>query len=137
MWDGMAVEFLSFAGLKRPAIREMWRRMFLELSKAFSFMLSLMSLYPLMWNAFFVPGSRWEDRVWLFLGAIGFSGCVCFASGLLFCWPCAENPKGERSLLTTLPVRMYAWALIVMTALFVSSWYLDVYYVPLLWKNLP
>jgi hypothetical protein len=111
--------------------------MFLELSKAFSFMLSLMSLYPMMWNAFFVPGTRWEERVWLSFGAIGFSGCVCFASGLLFCWPCAEHPKGESSLLSTLPVRMFTWALLVMAALFVSSWYLDVYYVPLLWKNSP
>jgi hypothetical protein len=111
--------------------------MFLELSKAFSFMLSLMSLYPVLWNAFFVPGTRWEERVWLSLGAIGFSGCVCFASGLLFCWPSKDNPEAELSVLSTLPVLVFAWGLLATAVLFVSSWYLDVYYVPLLWKNLP
>jgi hypothetical protein len=37
----------------------------------------------------------------------------------------------------TLPVRLYFWALAGMTVLFVLSWYLEEYYVPLIWRNQP
>jgi hypothetical protein len=111
--------------------------MLLELSKAFSFLVSLMSLYFVFWNSFFIPGSRWEERVWLACSSVGFAGCVCFMSGIVFRWPSAENPERDCPLLSTLPVRVFLWALVGMVVLFVSSWYLDVYYVPQLWKNLP
>ncbi len=113
------------------------RRMLLDLSKVFSFVLSLMSLYPVLWNAFFVPGSRWEDRLWLSFGTVGAVCVRLLCERPVFCWPSRENPEAECALLSTLPVRMFAWAVAGMAVLFVSSWYLDVYYVPLLWKNLP
>jgi hypothetical protein len=40
-------------------------------------------------------------------------------------------------LLHTLPVRLFLWALSGFSLLFVLGWYLDAYYVPLLWRNLP
>jgi hypothetical protein len=40
-------------------------------------------------------------------------------------------------ILSTLPVRLYFWALGGMAFLFAASWFLETYYVPLLWKNLP
>ena len=111
--------------------------MLLEVSKAMSFLLSILSLYPVMMSAFFVPGARWEERLALAVYKIGLAGCVCFASGLLFSWPSPGGAKAEGSLMSTLPVRMFFWALTGMALLFLASWYLEEYYVPLLWKNQP
>jgi hypothetical protein len=41
--------------------------MLLELLKPASFLFSILSLYPVMMNAFFVPGTRWEERLELAL----------------------------------------------------------------------
>jgi hypothetical protein len=37
----------------------------------------------------------------------------------------------------TLPVRLFLWSLAGMALLFFLCWYLEEYYVPLLWKNQP
>jgi len=115
--------------------------MLLELAKAFSFIASLLSLYPAMFSAFFVPGTRWEERLVLSLDTIALSACVCFASGLLYLWPLKSEPapdlKSEPALLSTPPVQLFFCALAVMAILFVLSWYLAVYYIPLTYKNLP
>jgi hypothetical protein len=34
-------------------------------------------------------------------------------------------------------VRLFFWAIAFMVLLFVLSWYLEAYYVPLLWRNQP
>jgi hypothetical protein len=111
--------------------------MLLELGKALSFFLSLLSLYPVMFSAFFVPGSRWQDGALMSFDKITLAACICFASGLIFSWPSPKNPEAEHSLLSTLPVRLFFCAMAGMIALFVVSWYLEEYYVPLLWKNQP
>ena len=110
--------------------------MLLEVSKAMSFLLSILSLYPVMMSAFFVPGARWEGLALAFY-KIALAGCVCFASGLLFSWPSPESSKAQDSLMSTLPVRMFFWAVAGMGLLFLASWYLEEYYVPLLWRNQP
>ena len=107
--------------------------MLLELSKALSFVMSILSLYALLVSAFFVPGSRWEERLVGSLLRIGLAGCVCFASGLLF----RSTEPGEPPVTSTLPVRLFLWALAGMALLFLLSWYLEQYYVPLLWRNQP
>jgi hypothetical protein len=107
--------------------------MLLEIGKAVSFIMSILSLVALLASAFFVPGSRWEERLVGSLLWILFAGCVCFASGLLF--RSADHIEGP--VTRTLPVRLYFWALAGMTALFVLSWYLEEYYIPLIWKNQP
>ena len=108
-----------------------------EIGKAVSFMLSILSLYPLIVSAFFVPGARWQDRLSLSVGWMLLSGCFCFASGLFFERdPRAEGDPGE-PLLRTLPVRIFIWTLVGVAILFVVSWYLEAYYVPLLWRNQP
>lgn len=111
--------------------------MLLEVGKAVSFLVSLLSMFPLLERAFFVPGVRWEERLEMALEQLVLSGCVCFISGLVFTWPSATNPEAERSIFRTLPVRMYLWAMAGMVVLFGLSWYLAVSYVPLLWKNQP
>ena len=111
--------------------------MLLEIGKAVSFLVSLLSMFPLLERAFFAPGTRWEERLGLALEQLVLSGCVCFVSGLVFTWPSAANPEAGRSLFRTLPVKMYLWALLGTALLFLLSWYLAVFYVPLLWKNQP
>jgi hypothetical protein len=43
----------------------------------------------------------------------------------------------ELSLARTLPVRLFFWTLLGLALLFAVSWYLDVYYMPLFWRNQP
>lgn len=110
--------------------------MLLEIGKSLSLLLSILSLDFLLASAFFVPGARWDDRLLNSLVRVLLAGCVCFASGLLF-----EHPHGESQersdILHTLPVRLFFWGLAGMTLLFALSWYLEEYYVPMLWKNQP
>ncbi|MGH9606341.1 MAG: hypothetical protein ACRD3N_11665 [Terracidiphilus sp.] len=111
--------------------------MLLELGKVLSFFLSLLSLCDAMMSAFFVPGTRWEDRLATFLLRIAFAGCICFASGIFFTFSAHTHPGVESSILSTLPVKLFFWALAGMALLFALSWYLDAYFVPLLWRNQP
>ncbi len=111
--------------------------MLFDLGKALSFFLSILSLCPVVVNAFFVPGTRWEDRLALSLGRIVLAACVCFASGLLFLRDDKSGRATEEALMSTLPVRMFLWTLATVAVLFVVSWYLDVNYAPLLWRNQP
>ena len=92
--------------------------MLLEIGKSLSFFLSLISLYPLMASAFFVPGSRWQERLEISLPYIALAACLCFASGNLFSRPSPDNPEGE--------------SLIGMAILFAVVGYLEVYYIPVL-----
>lgn len=111
--------------------------MFLELGKAFSFLLSVMALCEAMISAFLVPGTRWEDRLAASLLRLAIAGCVCFASGHLFAMTEHAHGAPTPSLTSTFPVRLFFWTLLGMAILFALSWYLDVYYVPLLWRNQP
>ncbi len=106
--------------------------MLLELLKPLSFFLSILSLYPVMLSAFFVPGTRWEERLWLALLRVALAACICFLSGLLYAWHPRSSPIAAEPLLSTLPVRLFFWAMAGMTLLFALSWSLDVWYVPLL-----
>lgn len=110
--------------------------MFFEAGKALSFILSILSLYPVVVCAFFVPGTRWEERLGMALVKVAMAGCICFASGLLFTRPPRAGRSGE-PLMRTLPVQMFLWTLAAVAVLFALSWYLDAYYVPLLWRNQP
>jgi hypothetical protein len=105
----------------------------LDLGRVVSFAFSILSLYALLGTAFFVPGSRWEDRLIASLARIVLAGCVCIASGILFRFE--THPAVPLS--RTLPVRMFVWALFGVAILFVVSWYIDVYYMPFFWRNLP
>jgi len=105
--------------------------MLLELARPLSFFLGIMSLYPVLGSAFFVPGTRWEERLVGALLRIALAGWTCLMSGLVFSRPSPVNPNGER-LMATLPVRMFIWAMVGMAVLFALSWYLEDYFVPLM-----
>jgi hypothetical protein len=109
--------------------------MLLELSKAVSFFLSLLSLYPVMMSAFFEPGSHWQERLEMAILNVALSACICLVSGLLFSWPSRANANAGQSLAATLPVRLFLWALVGMAVLFAVSGYLEEYYLPLLHHN--
>jgi hypothetical protein len=115
--------------------------MILDIAKALSFFLSLLSLYTVLGSAFFIPGSGWEDRLVLALARIGLAGCICLLSGILFArpWQVVRGAAvhGSERLLATLPVRMYLYTVAGVAVLFACSWYFDVEFVPLLWRNLP
>lgn len=106
--------------------------MFLELARSLSFFLSMLSLYPVMMNAFFVPGTHWEERLEMALLRVTFSACLCFASGILYSWHSSATPEPAEPLMETLPVRLFFWALAGMALLFAISWWLESYYVPML-----
>jgi len=105
--------------------------MLLELARPLSFFLAMLSLFPVMMSAFFVPGARCEERLAMALLRVAFSGCICLASGLLYAWNSPAAPEPPEPLLSTLPVRLFLWALLSMAILFALSWFLDTYYVPL------
>ena len=105
--------------------------MLLELARPISFLLSILSLYPVLMSAFFVPGTRWEERLAMAFVHVLVAACVCFASGLLYRWPSQGNAEAGQPLLSTLPMRLFLWALAGMALLFALSWYLEAYFVPL------
>ncbi len=98
--------------------------MLLDLGKAFSFLACIVVLYRAAIDAFFVPGTQWEDRLLLALMKISLAACVCLLSGLIFTWPVATNPGRTEAFAATLPVRLFFWALLGITLLFLCSWYL-------------
>jgi len=104
--------------------------MLLELGKALSFFVSILSLYWVMVSAFFVPGSRWQERLALFALRAAVAGFVCLASGLLFCRRPRETRSSAPSLVSTLPMQLYFWGISGMAALFLLSWYVEEYYLP-------
>ena len=111
--------------------------MLLEIGKLVSLLLSILSLDALLGSAFFVPGSHWDERLVNSLTRMVLAGCVCFASGLLFNQPVRKNSEAGSNVMDTLPVRLFFWALLGMALLFALSWYLEAYYVPMLWRNQP
>ena len=98
--------------------------MLLDLAKALSFFVSIVSLYHAAIHTFFVPGAGWRERLLYALVRLGFSGCICLLSGLIFIWPARLNPDRNARLASTLPVRLFLWSTVIIAALFVSSWYL-------------
>ena len=113
--------------------------MLLELLRPISFFAGMLSLYPVMLSAFFVPGTRWEERLTMALLRVAVAACLCFTSGLLYAHP-ATHPISQPSepaepLLRTLPVRLFFCAIGGMALLFALSWWLDIYYVPLIFNH--
>jgi len=104
-----------------------------ELARAVALILSIVSLYALLGSAFFVPGSPWQTRLLSSVETLAMSACVCFASGLLFSMSTETEPPVTR----TLPVQLFWWTLGGTVLMFLLSRYLEVYYIPWIWKNQP
>lgn len=98
--------------------------MILDLAKALFLMFSITSLLEAALHAFFVPGTRFAERIFATALYLMFSASVCVFSGLLFAWPSPENPDRDQRFFTTLPVRLFLWSSLGIVVLFLSSWYL-------------
>lgn len=109
--------------------------MVLELGRAFSFALSILSLYWVMLSAFFVPGTRWQERLALCAMRAAVAAVICCASGLLFVRGAPAGSASREPLVSTLPVRLFFWGLGAMALLFLISWYLEEYYIPLVLRR--
>jgi hypothetical protein len=96
----------------------------LELAKAVSFLICILSLYWAAISAFFVPGAQWEERLWIAAFKLLATAAICFYSGMLFSWPSRSNPTAFQRLTATLPVRLFFWAVGGIAVLFTLSWYL-------------
>jgi hypothetical protein len=97
--------------------------MVLELGKAACFFVCILSLYQAAIYAFFVPGTRWEERMLLACLRLGWAAYVCFMSGLVFTLPLRSNPDRGQPLTATLPVRLFFWSSACIITLFLTSWY--------------
>ena len=104
--------------------------MLLDLGRAVSFILSIIVLYWVMLGAFFVPGTRWQERLAECAIRVALAACVCFASGLMFAWRPAESRQAGPSPIATLPMRLFFWGLGAMAGLFALSWYIEEYFLP-------
>jgi hypothetical protein len=96
----------------------------LDLSKALSFFLSILSLYWAAISAFFVPGAHWQERLLLALPRLAIAACICFVSALVFTWPSRSNPDAGQPIASTLPARLFLWGTSGILLLFFLSWYL-------------
>jgi len=111
---------------------------FRELAKVAALILTILSIYALLVSAFFVPGSPWNQRLLTSIETLAMTGCVCFASGLLFQLTTqAVNGQKEPPVTRTLPVQLFFWSLGATVLMFLLSRYLEVYYIPTIWKNQP
>ena len=97
--------------------------MLLDLGKALSFFACIVVIYHAAIHAFFVPGTQWEERLYLALLKLALAACVCFLSGMVFTFPSRSNPDRGLSLSSTLPVRFFYWSSAAIAVLFLSSWY--------------
>ncbi len=111
--------------------------MFRELAKAVALILTIVSIYALLGSAFFAPGSPWDQRLLNSVETLAMTACICLASGILFSVTEQSGPASARILMRTLPVQLFFWSLGGMVLLFLLSRYLEVYYVPTIWKNQP
>ncbi len=96
----------------------------LELAKGVSFLVCILSLYWAAISAFFVPGTNWEERLWLAGFKLLAAAAICFYSGMVFSWPAKTNPTAFQRITSTLPVRLFFWSLGCIAVLFALSWYL-------------
>lgn len=106
-----------------------------EVGRLVALILCVISLYALLGSAFFILGSHWQIRLERSITTLGIATCVCFASGILF--TLRESTARQPSLHRTLPVQLYYWGVGATVLLFLLSLYLEIYYVPYLYKNQP
>ena len=85
--------------------------MLLDLTRAASFFLSIVTLYWVTISAFFVPGTSLQDRLTTALLRLALAACVSFLSGLLFSWPSRAHRQPHQAITSTLPVQLFLWAL--------------------------
>lgn len=98
--------------------------MLLEAAKPIALVLCMAALCAVFYTAFLVPANDLEHKSWDMLTLLSLAAGICLSSGMLFR---EHEHAGVGELARTLPVQMFCWAVGVMAALFVASWYLETY----------
>ena len=96
--------------------------MLLEIAKPIALLLCMLALWSVFYTAFLVPASDLERRSWDSLILLSLAAGICLTSGMLFREP---TQSGAESLTRTLPIQMFCWAVGLMAAWFLASWYLE------------
>ena len=98
--------------------------MLVEIAKPIALLLCILSLWCVFYTAFLVPASGLEQRTWDSLILLSLAAGICFSSGMIFRDPAQT---GAGSLTRTLPIQIFCWAVGLMAAWFLASWYLETY----------
>jgi hypothetical protein len=94
----------------------------LEVAKPIAVALCMLSLCAVFNAAFLVQASDLESRSWTTVILLSLTAGICLASGMIF----RESEESEAgSLMRTLPVQIFCWAVSLMLVLFLVSWYLE------------
>ena len=94
----------------------------LEIAKPIALLLCMLALWSVFYTAFLVPASDLERRSWDSLILLSLAAGICLTSGMIF----RESEESEAgSLMRTLPVQIFCWAVSLMLVLFLVSWYLE------------
>lgn len=96
--------------------------MLIEIAKPISVLLCMLVLWSVFYEAFLVPASDLEQRIWDSLALLSLAAGICVTSGMIFREP---TEAGAGSLMRTLPMQMFCWAAGLMVAWFLVSWYLE------------
>lgn len=94
----------------------------LEVTKPIAVALCVLSLYAVFGSAFLVPASDLESRSWTSLILLSLTAGISLAGGMIFR---ESEERGAGSLMRTLPVQIFCWAVSLMLVLFLVSWYLE------------
>jgi hypothetical protein len=105
--------------------------MILELGKFVSLLLGIVSLHAVFYTAFLMPLSGWRERIFQSLDMLTLACGICVGSGLIFrAWD-RKVGIGNSTIATTLPMKIFWWFTGVTVLMFVASWYVEVYWLPL------
>lgn len=100
--------------------------MLLDVAKPVAVLLCVLSLCAVFYSAFLIPASGLEQRSWDSVILLSLAAGICLSSGMLFR---ESADDGSESLLHTLPIQMFCWAVFLMAILFLASWYLETHYI--------
>jgi hypothetical protein len=96
---------------------------FVEVAKAVTLLLCILSQYAVFHKAFLIPGRTVQERIWDSVDLLVLAAGISVVSGLLF----REGERDGVRLAGTLPMQIFLWATGIMVVLFVVSWYLETY----------
>jgi hypothetical protein len=103
----------------------------IELGKFASLLLCILSLYALFHTIFFLPILDSEEHLLISLKMFVLTAAICWGSGWIFAED--ERRAGVRSpsVAATLPMKAFWWVTLAIVVLYLLSWYLEEYYLPL------
>jgi hypothetical protein len=105
--------------------------MFLELGKFVSLLAGIVSLHAVFYTAFLAPMNGLRERVFDSLDMLILACGLCVVSGIIFReWDRKVGITGS-TIAASLPMRIFWWFSGVVLVMFATSWYLQVYYLPL------